>query len=411
MKQVLHLLLLFFATLPVSATHYTIETIPNVQKANIHRFVSNPDGILDANTQHYLNTRIDSLRQRTSAEIAVVVVNSIGTESIETFATQLFAAWGIGKKENDNGLLVLFVLDQRKIRFETGYGIEGILTDALCKRIQTRDMLPAFRQGDYATGLRTGIDNICQIIEQPEYRDEVFVTSSASDEGSMSTIQIYIIISLILSFLLLSMVQPWRTAKDPVLQYRAYESQRTTLILMAIIFPMFNLITLLYIMLRMRNLRNKNRTCENCGHRMHKLNEVEDNKFLNERENAEEILNSVDYDVWLCDKCGMTEIFAFPNKHSHYAVCPKCGTRAYALESDQVLRPSTHMHDGTGKKTYHCKHCHHRDFVLYSIPMLITPIIIGGGGGNHRGGGFGGGSFGGGFGGGLSGGGGATSGW
>ena len=138
-----------------------------------------------------------------------------------------------------------------------------------------------------------------------------------------------------------------------------------------------------------------------------KLNEEEDNQFLTAKENAEEIVRSVDYDVWLCNHCGATEVYAFPNKESHYAECPRCHAHTYALESDRIITPATPFQSGLGEKRYRCRHCHFENVVPYTLPIIITPIIGGGG----RGGGFGGGHFGGGFGGGLSGGGGSTSSW
>ena len=146
-KIQLFLFLLLFSCGFTYAAEYTVETVPNMQKADARRFVSNPDGILGPQAESLINTRLDSLRQNTTAEIAVVAVESIGEQDLESFSNELFARWGIGQKENNNGVLVLFVLDQRKIRFEVGYGMEGILPDAVCKRIQSQYMLPAFRQG------------------------------------------------------------------------------------------------------------------------------------------------------------------------------------------------------------------------------------------------------------------------
>ena len=76
----------------------------------------------------------------------MVAVGSIGEQDLESFSNELFARWGIGQKENNNGVLVLFVLDQRKIRFEVGYGMEGILPDAVCKRIQSQ-YVTRFQEG------------------------------------------------------------------------------------------------------------------------------------------------------------------------------------------------------------------------------------------------------------------------
>lgn len=404
----LFLFLILFTYGMAPAAEYRVETVPNMQISDARRFVSNPDGILGPQAESLINTRLDSLRRRTTAETAVVVIESIGDQDLESFSNELFSRWGIGQKENDNGLLVLFVLDQRKIRFEVGYGLEGILPDALCQRIQTQEMLPAFRQGDYDLGMVQGITRICDIIEAPDHQGEVYAATTREEGDWFVLIEMYLGLSLLFSVVILLMLRTPLQEKKPPVRYRALENQLPTLKIMAVIFPLFNLFTYLFTRRSMHRLRNAERKCENCGHPMHKLNEEEDNRFLTSKENAEEIVRSVDYDVWLCDHCGATEVYAFPNKESHYAECPRCHAHTYALESDRIITPATPFQSGLGEKRYRCRHCHFENVVPYTLPIIITPIIGGGG----RGGGFGGGGhFGGGFGGGLSGGGGSTSSW
>src|ERR1035437_1620551 len=105
------LLLLVFCSIAGLAfgTEYTVKTVPNPITTNAHAFVSNPDGILKQETVNQMNAMIDSLRSQTGAEVAVVAVNSIGSEEIKPFATSLFQEWKIGKAKQDNGLLLLFV--------------------------------------------------------------------------------------------------------------------------------------------------------------------------------------------------------------------------------------------------------------------------------------------------------------
>ena len=173
-------LLVLFSTVTISvfATEYTVTSIPNPITTDAHAFVSNPDGILRPETTQQMNTLLDSLRSQTGAEVAVVVVNSIGYEEIKPFATSLFKEWGIGKAKQDNGFLVLFVLDQKKVTFETGYGLEGVLPDAICKRIQNQNMIPEFKKGDYDAGLLSGVQRICSVIRK-EPIPEVTVTPIA----------------------------------------------------------------------------------------------------------------------------------------------------------------------------------------------------------------------------------------
>ena len=135
MKKALIIVLCSFACFTFAA-EYTIQSVPNPKTANAHAFVSNPDGILKSETVQQMNEYLDSLQAQTGSEVAIVAVNSIGANELKPFATDLFATWKIGKAKQDNGLLVLFVLDQKKVTFETGYGLEGVLPDAICKRIQ-----------------------------------------------------------------------------------------------------------------------------------------------------------------------------------------------------------------------------------------------------------------------------------
>ena len=202
----------------------------------------------------------------------MVAVESIGEQDLESFSNELFARWGIGQKENNNGVLVLFVLDQRKIRFEVGYGMEGILPDAVCKRIQSQYMLPAFRQGDYDLGMVQGINRMCSIIENPGNREEVYANATVEEGDWLFLIEMYLGLSVLFSIVMMLMMRtPQQGGTNPSARYKALENQLPTLKIMAVIFPLFNLFIYLSVRNRMYKLRNAKRTCENCGHSMHKL--------------------------------------------------------------------------------------------------------------------------------------------
>ncbi len=155
---------------------YTIETIPNPKEEN-NTYVSDPAYSLSRTTVDYLNDLLDSLERETTAQVAVVVLPSIGTADITTFAQALFEKWGIGQRDKDNGLLILLVIDQRTIRFHTGYGLEGILPDVTCKRIQEEFMVPYFRNENYDIGLIEGVKVVSQILKDPEIIHEIYNTS------------------------------------------------------------------------------------------------------------------------------------------------------------------------------------------------------------------------------------------
>lgn len=149
-------------------TTRAIDDIPNVNVADARRFTSNPDAILSATAVDSIDRMLYALREERAAEVAVVAVGSIGSADVFEFSHSLFQEWGIGEKDRNNGLLIFLVLDQREIRFITGYGVEGVLPDALCRRIQAQYMLPAFRQEDWDTGMVAGVAAVSEVLRGSE---------------------------------------------------------------------------------------------------------------------------------------------------------------------------------------------------------------------------------------------------
>ena len=126
----------------------TVESVPNARLIN-GSHVSDPDSIVGAAATAQIDRLLNSLQRDTGVQVAVVAVDSIGTEDVFSFAQKLFERWGVGDRKKDDGLLVLLVKDQNTIRMHTGYGLEGSLPDIVCKRIQRNYMVPAFKDGRY----------------------------------------------------------------------------------------------------------------------------------------------------------------------------------------------------------------------------------------------------------------------
>lgn len=162
------LLVCLCAWLPAAAHPYALEQIENVQSADRTRFTSNPDGILSQAAVARIDSICYGLRQRGAAQVAVVAVDAIAGGDPFTFAYELFSKWGVGRREDSNGVGILLVREQREIRFVTGRGVEGVLPDALCKRIQTNYMLPAFREGDYDRGMVRGVEAVAAVLAGSE---------------------------------------------------------------------------------------------------------------------------------------------------------------------------------------------------------------------------------------------------
>ncbi len=170
MKRILLTLtaLLFLCTASAVARTYSVGDIPNVQLADRTRYTSNPDGILSQSAVSAIDRACDSLRTSGRAQIAVVAIDDIATDDVFSFAVQLFSEWGVGTRSNSNGLGIILVKDKGEIRFITGDGLEGILPDAVCKRIQQQYMVAPFRAGDFDTGMVQGITALASILSGGE---------------------------------------------------------------------------------------------------------------------------------------------------------------------------------------------------------------------------------------------------
>lgn len=124
------------------AASYAPNEIPNPRDGGFGN-ISNPDDLIDEGNAAQIQLLLSKLEADTGAQVAVVAVEDIhDPEDIFTFAHTLFERWGIGQKGRDNGLLVLMVRNQRVVRMQTGYGLEGTLPDLLVGRIQREHMAP-----------------------------------------------------------------------------------------------------------------------------------------------------------------------------------------------------------------------------------------------------------------------------
>lgn len=178
-------LIVLFSTISASAA-YTPATVPNPKLQGHACYVANPDHILDADDEAFLNRCAASLDEKTHVEMCVVALKSINNTDAFYFAYELFQRWGIGRVNQNTGVLVLFVLDSHDIRIMTGTGIEGVLTDALCSEIVREDMTPMFREGDYGGGLCRGALHIYEICTKGDAPEELLNMKSVTNRGGFA---------------------------------------------------------------------------------------------------------------------------------------------------------------------------------------------------------------------------------
>jgi len=141
----------------VQAKEYTIKEIPMVHLQDRTRYVSNPDNILSPSAVATMDSILYALEEKTGFQTLVVAVTGIEGGDCFDFAYRLGKEMGIGQKERNNGLVILLSTDERCIQFATGYGLEGVLPDAICKRIQSRYMVEHFGKDDWDAGMVAGI--------------------------------------------------------------------------------------------------------------------------------------------------------------------------------------------------------------------------------------------------------------
>lgn len=167
MKKIFFVFLLcgFCSIFSAEAKVYKVNEIPLVHLADRTRYVSNPDGILSTTTVKAIDAMLLSLEEQTGIQTLVAVVTAVDGGDCFDFAHRLGQSAGVGQKGRDNGLVILLSTEDRCVQFVTGYGLEGVLPDAICKRIQQRYMVDYFGDGDWDGGMLEGVRATCGVLD------------------------------------------------------------------------------------------------------------------------------------------------------------------------------------------------------------------------------------------------------
>jgi uncharacterized protein len=149
-------LCLALLSFPLPSFAVTVQDVPNPRQV-YGGWVTDMANLLDPETEAKLNQMISKLEAENGTEIAVVTVpDTAPSATSKQFATQLFKYWGIGKRGINNGVLFLISQDERRVEIETGYGIEKILPNTQVDDIINQQIIPHFKQGDFAGGILAG---------------------------------------------------------------------------------------------------------------------------------------------------------------------------------------------------------------------------------------------------------------
>lgn len=419
-QHIVFLFIILCSALSLNAKEYEVKDVPNVHVADRTRFLSNPDGLISLQAQTIADSIMSDVWNKTSAEVTAVAIESIGDKDANQFATDLFEEWKIGKKDRDNGVLILIVNDTHDIVIRTGYGAEGPLPDITAGRIIRDYMIPAIRQNGLNAGLLAGVQMTHDVLTDPAVADEL-KSSIANNAGagkedeSFSDLLSDIIkwgVFLAIAMLFLVLITSIVSKKKPFARRYQMIDNLTIYTLAATFFGVGIPVIAWLIARKMRNnLRHTAPDCDICNSKMREIPQNEVASYLSPQQSTESRIGSVNHIVWQCPKGCQTRTRSYPGPtYQKYSVCDNCGARAVHLNRSYTTRQPSQFHAGERMDEYVCEHCGKITRKPRSIAKLIPPIIIGGFGGG-RGMGGGGGFSGGSFGGGSTGGGGASGRW
>lgn len=128
------------------------------------RRVTDNAGIMNSSDINNVEQKLAALEQQTGVQMAVLTIKSLEGEDLASYSMKVCETWKLGRSDKDNGVLLLVAYNERKVRIEVGYGLEGDLTDTKCGLVIRNVIIPQFKNGNYSKGIVAGIDNLCGIV-------------------------------------------------------------------------------------------------------------------------------------------------------------------------------------------------------------------------------------------------------
>ena len=164
-------------------------------------------GLLDASLRAVLTETSAALEAKTTDQLVVVTLKSLQGTSIEDYGYRLGRHWQIGQKDKNNGVILIVAPNERKVRIEVGYGLEGTLTDAISSFIIQNSILPRFKAGDYPGGIKRGVEDIVQVLsgDAEEYKQRA-VRAATGHALTPEQVALMIVLFFFVSFILVNVM-------------------------------------------------------------------------------------------------------------------------------------------------------------------------------------------------------------
>lgn len=161
---------------------------------------------LSAEEQTALNEKLSQFSQQSGSQIAVLILPTTQPEDIAQFGIRLADAWKIGREKQDDGVIVIVAKQDRKMRIEVGYGLEGAIPDAVAKRIVSEQLSPAFKQGQFYQGLHVATDTLIKLIQGEQLPSPAKAQAAAGQQGLMHWLPILMFAAIFIGAILRGML-------------------------------------------------------------------------------------------------------------------------------------------------------------------------------------------------------------
>lgn len=151
-------------------------------------------GVIPADKQAAITPKLVDLERKSGIQLVIATVRSLEGQAIEPYANELFRTWKLGDAQKNNGVLLLVAPNERKVRIEVGYGLEGTLTDALSKLVIVNSITPSFKAGDFGTGIEKGVNDIIEILTTDAASWQAKHQDTGSDGGVLPNLLFVLLI-------------------------------------------------------------------------------------------------------------------------------------------------------------------------------------------------------------------------
>ncbi|CAM4221030.1 Uncharacterized membrane protein YgcG, contains a TPM-fold domain [Pedobacter westerhofensis] len=399
-------------------------------------YISDVNHALDNSTAGKVNEILKRLDEEKKAQVAVVIINTIGDGVPKDFATELFRDWKIGYKGLNNGLLVLIIKDQRRVEIEVGYGLEGSIPDIISNHIQQQAMIPNLKKGDYDAAVLEGVKMISGILtdgathqdSKPVYNNEkeqnrqmlslifcalyvvfTFVFVILARKPKLRRSSLLVIISVIAGpvifvillgtlsplkinfvFVLLAIYFCWaifygfyfnniqvldpreETHNPRQIQYSKWNTAMQGLKTYTIFFP-FPILIFFY-----RKVQKKMKDLRYSPYlceqckKEMQLVTMDSASYLTDGEKMAEQLGTVTYDIWKCENGHAPLKVPFIKEGSEFCECQKCKNLTAHIVSHTIENEADYLHKGSGIYHYACQYCKAEFNVSFVIPQMIA---------------------------------------